>query len=461
MTAPDIQESEETDAPQSLILHVSDDGLQVVAIRFEEGERVDLDPVEVRAALEEMGVEIDEDELRTGIRASSDGVVAKGRPARPGRSTEVDWKVAVALRGGLLRWNGTMDFRARNQEASMVDVATLIGRIVVGEEGKAGVNVWGEPIEVEDVDLAWITPGDGVEQRGELLFSSREGRVRVSRTDVQVEPTVEIRGDVDFSTGHINSRSLGVLIRGGVCPGFQVVAGGMVEIGQAVEDGEIRSGDDVVIRGGLIGREQGLVSCRGAFSARFVHSARIDAIGDVTVPDGITQGRVRTMGRVDVTGRRGSVVGGQVIAAGGIVCRQAGSPLGTATRLVVSNRMEDRRLLRDVRSLRDQRMQELVKTVGERICSWRLDEVPPEHAEDYAEYRQLEHGLKRLERLQQERATDQTKAKVQILDWVYPGVIVSIGKKDFVVRTALKGAVFAWNNESDRVEVLGGIEAPR
>ena len=118
----------------------------------------------------------------------------------------------------------------------------------------------------------------------------------------------EIRGDVDFSSGNINFIG-DVTISGGVTSGFEVKAGGDIEVDGVVESARVESGGNITLHKGIAGAEKGMIQADGAITARFIENARVMAGGDVTVSDAIIQSIVWSGASVRCEGKRGTIVG--------------------------------------------------------------------------------------------------------------------------------------------------------
>jgi hypothetical protein len=423
------------------LLVVSDDKMQVHATLTVDDKPAQITLEDVRKALSNLRVtDIDLALIRRGLAPASDtpGLVACGVAPQAGSPGWVEWHIDINLGTGQTRDNGTIDFKDRQLESTVVEADDPLARIHPPMEGTNGQTVLGEVLSAPELPEGdTLEAGDGVTQNGLELVASQAGRAKCARGELSVMPTIEIKGDVDYATGHVNAHALGVCVRGGVQPGFLVTAGGPIEIGGAVDDGIVRGGDDVFIRSGIIGRETGQVSCRGALVVRYCQGATLHAVGDITIPGGITQSTVRTTGMLVAVGTRGCIVGGTAIANAGIIASRAGSALGGSTRLTVGTSQDERDILQAIIAPRQARLDAIRVALGERIEEWTPDSVPDPHRDDFEEFLQLRDGVAFLqERLNRPPPDGKLeRAQVHIEGECHPGVIITIAGQSLRITT--------------------------
>lgn len=228
--------------------------------------------------------------------------------------------------------DGKVDFREIGLSQNAAKDQPLVRRIP-GHAGQPGMTVTGRPVPVREPVKVALPVGDGtrVAEDGLTLAARIDGQIvyREGRP-VSVLPVFLVQGDVDFSTGNVDSVG-NVEVRGFVRAGFTVRSAGNIEVFGGVEDSVLEAGGDVTVHGGVQGAQRGRIHAGGHVRALFLQNASVDADGDVVVTDSVMHSAVS--GReVQVVGR-GILVGGVTKAKTGVSVKVAGSEFSTATRL--------------------------------------------------------------------------------------------------------------------------------
>jgi hypothetical protein len=135
--------------------------------------------------------------------------------------------------------------------------------------------------------------------------------------------------------------------RGGVLDGFRVRASKDVAIGGLVGSATVEAGGDILIRGGVNGRGKAHLAAGGRLEARYLHGARVEAGGDVTVQVECIDSLVQAGGRVHV--QKGGIIGGRAGAAGDLQAGFLGSEMCVDTRIAAGS---DDALVRKSQGLR-------------------------------------------------------------------------------------------------------------
>jgi len=298
---------------------------------------------DLREALATAGVTtgIDEAAIKAaaGRELSVPLLLARGTEATPSRDAAVEYLFSEeenALRPRI-REDGSVDYRDL-KPMHTVQEGAVIGRYLPAVEGEPGRDVFGRTVEPAQAPRK--TPPERfagndvvVAENGIDYIAKRAGRPVRDGARIELVDVYMVMGDVDYSTGNIDFRGE-VYVSGDVQPGFSVKATGNVRIDGLVDSGNVTSGKDLLIGGGIQGHGESKIVCGGEMSARFIDAAEVVCDGDLLVISTIVRGSITAAGHVNVIGR-GSIVGGKVKAAAGISCSSAGSPAGVATSLEV------------------------------------------------------------------------------------------------------------------------------
>jgi hypothetical protein len=294
-------------------------------------------------------------ELEAGTQSEYLILIVEGRSAQPGRDADFEWAVDVGddKKVGKILDDGTIDYRERGL-ITVIQENDILGRLVPPEPGVVGKDVFGNelrppnPINIEVVTDSRIyaePEDDGVIAffagvSGGIAASTKEKIVnnRTSRRiNVGVNPTSNIDGDIDYSTGNIDFNG-DVFIGGSVQSQFSVRATGSVTIGGYVETGAyITAGRDITIKRGIVGASTELIA-GGNVMAKYIQEASVRAAGDINVGSYVFNASIRATGQILIAGKgegkSRALVGGLVWGAEGISAKSIGSPYNTSTKLV-------------------------------------------------------------------------------------------------------------------------------
>ncbi len=226
-----------------------------------------------------------------------------------------------------------IDLRELNLVKS-VKKGEVIAYKVPATRGEEGINVKGEKIPGEWGMEVSVKAGANVtaSEDGTRLIADMDGSPKLVNGEVSVDPVYVVNGDVDYSTGNINF-SGALDIKGNIADGFVVKAEGNITIGGNVQACEVISNGDIMVKGGIITRNEGAVIAKGSISAKFIENSEVEADGNVIVDRAIISSRVRSNGMIICTSREGKIMGGDIMAYHEIRAKHLGTDKETATYL--------------------------------------------------------------------------------------------------------------------------------
>ncbi len=230
------------------------------------------------------------------------------------------------------------DGRVNFRELNIIENVTKGQALVTAKPptpGKPGVNVLGAAIPALDGKPAVLPRGKNVEmsEDGQILKAAIDGLVNYIDGKVSVFALYEVQADVDNSTGNINFIG-NVLVHGNVLSGFSVEAGGNVEVWGVVEGARIKAGGNIILRRGMQGLGKGVLVCEGDIAARYIEHSNIEARGDIKA-EAIMHSNVKCGNRLELTGKKGLLVGGTAKVGKEISAKVIGSPMATVTEIEV------------------------------------------------------------------------------------------------------------------------------
>ncbi len=197
------------------------------------------------------------------------------------------------------------------------DGQDVLGHVVPAVPGKAANFVYGKNVYVSE---------DGLN-----LISNVDGHVTYKSDKIAVSEVLEIKEDVDLSTGNIKFNGQ-VLVHGSVKSGFNIQCKGDVIVEGSVEDAVIVSGGDVIVKRGVQGGGKGVITAKKNLIAKFIENATVIAGGDVK-SESVLYSQVTCNGNLHILGKKGMLTGGRMQVLGSIDAVSVGSNMGTATRI--------------------------------------------------------------------------------------------------------------------------------
>jgi len=226
---------------------------------------------------------------------------------------------------------GSVDYRQRTGRSSVAK-NELLATIVAGVPGKNGKDVFGEPIQVEKPVPAKMTVGKNVELRKEIqFFATESGRVELVGDRLSVSDIFVISGSVGLESGNIDHPG-SLQIQQDVSEDSVVEVTGNIDIQGMIERATVTADGNLHVRGGICGKEGTRIKVTGEIHAKFILECEVECGGDVIVESEIVHSTIKSQGAVRIP--QGRVVGGRIIALGGIDVGEAGSDACVETEMV-------------------------------------------------------------------------------------------------------------------------------
>ena len=196
-----------------------------------------------------------------------------------------------------------------------VEEGDVICRIIEPTPGEGGETVLGQELPARDGRAATVPKGrnTALTDDGAALVATKTGHVEFTGRTFQVKPVMEIEGNVDYSTGHINF--LGdVHVHGDVCTGFTVRAMGNITVDGVVEAASVEAGGDLIMVKGAQGDNRAILRAGHSIFAKYLESCCVYAMEDLHA-DCVINCDVYCDGLVEVRSGRGTIIGGSIRAA--------------------------------------------------------------------------------------------------------------------------------------------------
>ena len=206
--------------------------------------------------------------------------------------------------------------------------------MIPADPGEKGYNVYGEEFAPPNVKEERLEFGKNISISEDRLsiYSKVNGHVTLVGKEVFVTNLLELE-NVDVSTGDVEYDG-SVLITGNVFSGYTVKATGDIEIRGVVEGTRVESGGNISIARGMNGMSKGVLVAKGHVVCKYLENAEVSAEEYVSA-EAILHSHVYAGTEILVSGRKGFIAGGKVMASNRVAVKTLGSGMGAATTVVV------------------------------------------------------------------------------------------------------------------------------
>lgn len=258
-------------------------------------------------------------------------LVASGKPAVDGVDGYYEYKFKNQKDSKpQMKEDGSVDYWSVNsiQCVSAGDVIALYHPPVQGADGTTvrGVTV----LAKRGKDQAMLKGKGFLRSEDGLTYTAEiDGKIEMQGDRIMVLSIHEIGGDADISTGNIDFRG-DVVIHGNVESGIIINATGSITIDGTVEACTLKAGKDIILRRGMLGGNKAAVKTKGNIYAKFFENTMIEADGNIQA-DVLMNCEVDCKGKITLSGRRASIIGGEVHAIEGIEVFSLGNDAETKT----------------------------------------------------------------------------------------------------------------------------------
>lgn len=371
-------------------------------------------------------------------------LVARGKPAQDGVDARlvVDEKLAV----GKLLANGEIDFHEKSYPWN-VKKGDTIGTLIPPVPAEDGFTISGEVLPGVEAKSAQLNL-EGIEHKasGELV-ASKHGVLLVNGLTISVSERLDIKGSVCHLTGNIHSEQT-VIVKGYVEAGYAIDSGGDVVVEDNIEQASVRARGSIIVKSGIRGSESRIIS-RGNITASFMENATLKALGDITVENSMVSCHTYCNGILHIGNQstKGTLIGGDTHAVGGVVAANLGSEGCKITDVRVGRSIdylqqaryheEERiRLEREIDELKNVFAQRRQNPSPENIVL--LKKIKHSFELRKSELAHIEESLERIRTL----ISESRKATILIKEHVYPGVRINIFDKSHEVTQKQNAGLF-------------------
>lgn len=371
-------------------------------------------------------------------------IVANGNPPVDGKDGkivfffETDMKLAPQEDE-----KGNVDYKNINLLQN-VKKGEKLAEVTPPVPGKEGKDVFGKKMLPKVGKVIRMPSGPNTEispDNSNILIASKEGNVSLLKGIIQVESVFEVGKDVDYNTGNIEYVG-SIIIKGSVRSGFEVNVQGDCEINGIVEDATVKAGGDIFIKNGFLGKNKGMIEAGGNIITKFIQNQNVKAKGDIIVGENVLHSNVQSEGKIEVTGRKGSIVGGYTSSIKGVYVKELGNYQEVRTEVTVGVNEELEQKMKDAEQeieKNDANIDNVKKAVQALYKKKAVKkQLPVEQENLLKKLTNLQHVLPKqkegLELQKEAIAKEMEKfaqdAIVEVTDKVYRGVYVRIRNKN-------------------------------
>jgi uncharacterized protein (DUF342 family) len=293
-----------------------------------------------------------------------------------------------------------------------------------------------------------------ISEDGLYLIADESGQIIIQQGKIMVSPCLEVQGNVDNSTGDIDFNGQ-VVIAGNVITGFTVKAVGNIEVHGVCEGAHLITQADIVIGRGAQGMDRARLEAGGSITAKFIEGCTVDAGGNI-IADSILNCTVTCGEDVILSGKRGLLTGGKLIAGNKVIAKTIGSPMGTTTIIEVGNRPSAVLGLRELNAEYDKLRKEFEK-VDQAATLLTAQQKKGTLSDDRKQllikmlnakmtYREKLNTLQlQIDQLSQDITSN--AGTVSVSNVIQPGVRVTIGNAQLSIRDKMQNCTLRNNGE--------------
>jgi len=267
-------------------LQVSDDRVSAW-IRVPKSVQGSQDITPVMALIKKRGIKyglVQEAEILNFLKTSTDVreklTVAQGIAPSVGKPGQIKYYFDTEPNtAGVVLENGSIDYKSRGDSA-FVNKGTLLAKKIAMEHPRTGRDVFGQPLEIGEIDNPPLNAGEGTQltEDGLTLTAENQGHpVLDADNRVSVVEQFIVNGDVDYKSGNVIFNG-NVLVKGSIKEGFSVECTELTC--NEIDGGTVKARIGVNASNGIINSH---IETRGHIQAKFLTRSKIYALNDVTV----------------------------------------------------------------------------------------------------------------------------------------------------------------------------------
>ncbi|WRS26674.1 FapA family protein [Oscillospiraceae bacterium MB08-C2-2] len=256
--------------------------------------------------------------------------VAEGKKNQVGEDGRLEYLIREEKNlAPKIREDGTADFKDLGVVQN-VKAGQELCRIIPPTIGEEGTSVLGEVVPGQAGRAVAPRTGKNVSlnEEGTAVIADCDGSAEVLDGKIVVLDVLRIAENVDNSTGDITFTG-NVIIGGDVRPGFTVTAQNITVRG-SVEGATLNAAESITISQGVNGANRGRLIAGGDIRCPYLQAATVEVKGNLYA-DSILYCQLNIGGNLELTGKRGSLIGGRTTVGKKAIVKNIGADFGTTT----------------------------------------------------------------------------------------------------------------------------------
>lgn len=389
-------------------------------------------------------------------------LVAEGQRHENGVDAELVFHFSVGNQSkpDLLE-DGTVDFKNLGLIKSVAAGSVLVEKRPA-TKAKAGTTVTGRNIQGRDGKDKVLGAGKNthISEDGLSIISDIDGNVSYDGRLVTVDSVMEIGGDIGVSTGNLNFVG-SMVVNGNICTGYEVSTTGDLTVNGVVEGAKLHVGGNLMISRGIKGHEEAEITVEGNLITGFINSADITVKGNIEA-NTIMTSTVRCDGAVKLNGKKGQLMGGELMCKGNVEAKSIGSDLEVITEIKLgldSELVEEiRQLATDIKEkavLEEKAGKDIQTLLGKLKLNPdndRMKLMVAKAKKEYDEAVAVQKEMKMRLAMLQELVNSHMSAQLKV-GLMYPGVRVKIGNSNYMVKFQMQNTIL--KREKGEIVALG------
>lgn len=259
-------------------------------------------------------------------------LIAKGDPAKKGKDGWYEFFFRTELkRNPRVLSDGSVDY----QDIEWFETVTKGQKLALyhpAEKGKNGWTVTGKLCRAAKGKEAGILYGKGfrVSEDRQTYYADMDGKIELCDNRMEIN-RICILDEVTQATGNLDFDGC-IYIRGNVGSNTCICATEDIVIDGTVEGATLKSGSDILLKKGINGARTGSVEAAGSIVGGFFEAVRVQAGEDIKAGYCLNC-ELHAGGFILLSGKKGSLVGGNSYAERGLRAYHLGNKAGALTRL--------------------------------------------------------------------------------------------------------------------------------
>lgn len=339
------------------------------------------------------------------------------------------------------------------QHTTGTDGIDIYGKTIVAQDGKPLANPIDNSCQIEE---------------GGKIIAMLDGLVEAHPEHISINPTLNIPGSVDFSTGHVVFPG-SIIIENGVRDRFRVDSNCDIEIHKLAEAAHLRAKNNIKLHQGMAGRESGTINALGELHSGYLDAVEAVVMGDCIIEREVTNCKMQVFGRIEA--KSATIRGGLIEAACGGVVGVLGSASGVRTDVILASHPTLQKKISTILQFQpklankivraEQQAAELRTSIGKPSTEL---EAEAQHLDSIVEnlkdkQDKLERGMQRLLDLLEQH----TQCELTVISRIHPkthlwlpGMYAAFEKEvkgEFTIRLDREGKpVLDWGNRTDPLD---------